>query len=96
MKIYNENKTQILIECDLTKGHLVLDKIGEEEILLYIAYTQKELCELEILKLQNKLAQMDYKTSKYTDGEYTDIEWQKIVAERKSIRERIRELEKNV
>ena len=37
---------------------------------------------------------MDYKTSKYADGEYTNEEWAKIVAERKAIRERIRELER--
>ena len=45
-------------------------------------------------KLKQQLAEMDYKSSKYVDGEYTQEEWAEIVAERKAIRERIRELEK--
>ena len=47
----------------------------------------------KIAELKNQLAAMGYKTSKHADGEYTDEEWAVIVAERKSIREQIRELE---
>ena len=47
----------------------------------------------EINELKQQLADMDYKTSKYVDGDYTEEQWQEIVNERKAIRTRIRELE---
>lgn len=47
-----------------------------------------------IEELKRLLADTDYKGQKYLDGEYTDEEWQAIVAERKAWREEIRELEK--
>lgn len=56
--------------------------------------TEKEQVKEEIENLKQKLAVMDYKSSKYVDGEYTNEEWAEIVTERKTIRERIRELEK--
>ena len=58
------------------------------------APTEQEINERELLNLKQQLADMDYKTSKYVDGEYTEEEWAVIVAERKQIRERVRELEK--
>ena len=56
--------------------------------------TDKELNQIEMQKLKQQLADMDYKTSKYADGEYTQEEWTEIVVERKAIRERVRELER--
>ena len=47
----------------------------------------------KISELKNQLAAMDYKTSKYVDGEYTAEELAIIVAERAGIRRQIRELE---
>ena len=47
----------------------------------------------KIAELKNQLVAMDYKTSKYVDGEYTTEEWAIIVAERAGIRRQIRELE---
>lgn len=47
----------------------------------------------QILQLKQQLAEMDYKTSKYADGEYTEFEWAAIVAERKNLRIQIRKLE---
>ena len=47
--------------------------------------------QIEQLKMQ--LASWDYKTSKHADGDYTDEEWQAIVAQRKAWREEIRSLE---
>ena len=47
----------------------------------------------KISELKNQLSAMDYKTSKYVDGEYTTEEWAEIVAERNKIRKQIRELE---
>ena len=47
----------------------------------------------KIAELKSQLSAMDYKTSKYVDGEYTTEEWAEIVAERNEIRRQIRELE---
>lgn len=58
--------------------------------------TEKEFAQKEINLLKSQLSDMDYKTSKYVDGDYTEEEWQEIVNERKFIRGRIRELEKTL
>lgn len=141
MKVYNQEKTQILTEYDLSKGKLLSDTIAielqeiqgveeqghyetiaeypnggkdvkwvvdvagveyqpagtkEESIYVYVPYTQEELEQQEMDELKQQLSDMDYKTSKYVDGDYTEEQWQEIVAERKAIRERIRKLEKNL
>lgn len=57
------------------------------------APTAQQLAQMEYDNLKQQLADMDYKTSKYVDGEYTAEEWQAIVAERQAIRARVRELE---
>ena len=81
------------LHCETGKSWKVVD--GELILEIYdnTEYTKnkniKQICELK-----QQLADMGYKTSKYADGEYTDEEWQAIVAERKAIREKIRELEK--
>lgn len=74
----------------------VEEHVEYEDIMVYIPYSQNQLVEQKISKLKQQLADMDYKTSKYVDGDYTETEWQEIAKERQSIRERIRELEKNV
>lgn len=56
------------------------------------APTKEQLAQIEINKLKRQLVDMDYKGQKYLDGEYTEEEWQKIVEERRAIREKIREL----
>lgn len=66
---------------------------GKLEMQQYEDIPQREIAQAEIEQLKQQLADMDYKTSKYVDGEYTEAEWQAIVDERKAIRERIRELE---
>lgn len=48
-----------------------------------------------IAELHQLLADSDYWTSKYCDGEYTDEEWAEKVAQRKAWREELRELEKD-
>ena len=48
-----------------------------------------------IIELHQLLAESDYWTSKYCDGEYTDEEWAEKVAIRKAWREELRELEKD-
>ena len=61
---------------------------------IILGRSQEELNQIEINNLKQQLAEMDYKSSKYVDGEYTQEEWAEIVAQRREIRERIRELEK--
>lgn len=46
-----------------------------------------------IQELHKLLADHDYWTSKYADGEYTDEEWAERVAQRKAWRNELRELE---
>ena len=55
---------------------------------------QEVIKEERIEELKQLLADSDYWTSKYCDGEYTDEEWAEKVAQRKAWREEIRELEK--
>ena len=66
-------------------------QVGDE---LIIGKNPKGEAQRQIAELKSQLASMDYKSSKYVDGEYKEEEWALIVAERKAIRERIRELEK--
>lgn len=69
----------------VVNGSLVID--------LYEQIPQSEQAQMEIAELIAWLESIDYKTSKYVDGEYTNDEWVKIVEQRRSIRARIRELE---
>jgi len=48
--------------------------------------------QMKMSVLKQSLVAMDYKTSKYADGEYTQEEWTTIVAQRKAIRAQIRQL----
>lgn len=66
---------------------------GKLEMQQYEDIPQSEIAQVEIDQLKQQLADMDYKTSKYVDGEYSETEWAEIVAQRQSIRVRIRELE---
>ena len=94
---YDEDYPNIADFCN--QNGFVIVEIGQDEngILYQIQEvpepTEEELNQIEMQKLKQQLADMDYKSSKYVDGEYTQEEWALIVAERKAIRERIRELE---
>lgn len=55
--------------------------------------SQYDLIQFSISSLKQQLADMDYKTSKYVDGDYTEQEWNLIVAERKRLRNEINKLE---
>lgn len=82
----NQNGLQIVeIEAD--------EKGRRFQIQEMPAPTQEELNQREMQILKQQLINMDYKTSKYVDGEYTTEDWAVITAERKAIRARIRELE---
>ena len=81
------------LQCEIGKAWRVID--GELSMQVYDENEyQKNVYQEEMNTLKQQLADMDYKTSKYADGEYTQEEWTEIVTERKAIRERIRELEK--
>lgn len=71
--------------------HIAEPIIEKEQV--WVDYTPEELIRNEYNERKKQLSDMDYKTSKYVDGEYTESEWAEIVAERQSIRARIRELE---
>jgi len=59
-------------------------------------HTVKAQARKQIDALKARLAAMDYKTSKYADGEYTQGEWAAIVAERKAMRQQIGVLESQI
>lgn len=68
-----------------------------EEAILYINEVGKyNPLYIKVEELKQQLSNMDYKTSKYADGDYTDKEWQQIVAERKALRKQIRDLETQI
>lgn len=81
------------LQCEIGMAWRVID--GELSMQVYDEYEfQKNVYQEKMNALKQQLADMDYKTSKYADGEYTQEEWAKIVTERKAIREKIRELER--
>lgn len=55
---------------------------------------QEVIKQERVAELHQLLAESDYWTSKYCDGEYTAEEWAEKVAQRKAWREELRELEK--
>ena len=64
-----------------------------EDILVYIPYTEKQLAEMHIGELKQKLADTDYQAIKYAEGELTDEEYAPMKAQRKVWRKEINELE---
>lgn len=139
MKIYNQDKTQLIENPDLNLGYLkqetvkttipaveavapvingykvikeypnggkdieeIIEKEGipyqaaqeiKEEINIYIRYTQKELNEMEINSLKDKLAATDYKALKYAEGLISENEYAPIKQERQNLRQQINQLE---
>jgi len=57
-----------------------------------MTFAQWVVIKAEISSLKKRLEGMDYKTSKYTDGEYDQSEWAAIMGERQELRQRIRDL----
>lgn len=72
----------------------------EEKIYVYKPYPKKLLKEKELsLKLNNlkyELSETDYKLLKFMEGWYTEEEYKPIKEYRESLREKIRELEKEL
>lgn len=77
---------------DLMFKEITPDEHGRRFQIIEIPF--RERTEHALATLKTQLASMDYKTSKYVDGDYTEEQWQEIVAERQAIRAHIRELEK--
>ena len=65
-----------------------------EDIKVYIPYTEKELAEIEIKQLKDKLRETDYQAIKYAEGELSFEQYQSMKNQRKQWRERINYLEK--
>ncbi len=65
----------------------------EEEIQVYIPYTEKELAQMEINELKGKLRATDYQAIKFAEGELTEEEYAQTRLQRKAWRERINALE---
>ena len=85
-----------------SRARLINDEIECREVTKeeYDAYEEERQTQLNLVnqieKLKQNLADYDYKGQKYLDGEYTEEEWQEIVAQRKQWRQQIRELENQI
>lgn len=64
-----------------------------EDILRYVKYSEKELAEMEIDELKNKLFETDYVAIKIAEGVATKEEYAETLADRAIWRERINALE---
>ena len=73
-------------------------KTYNEEIYVYIPYTETELAkqqaEQEIMELKQKLAETDYKAIKFAEGQISAEEYESTRTQRQEWRDRINELEK--
>lgn len=72
----------------------------EEEILVYVQYTEEELAkanaQTRIFELKALLKESDYRAIKYAEGVYTEEEYAPYKAQRKAYRDEINELEKQL
>ncbi len=80
--------------CEAHKAWRVVN--GELVVEQYEEVPRAELNKQRYYSLKQQLADMDYKTSKYVDGDYTEQEWDLIVAERKRLRSEINNLEQQL
>lgn len=89
MKIYNETKTEILLNPDLKKGHLIQDKIvtktipAQEEVQEQFHYEYKEYPNGG--KDQIKVVDVEYRPAKPETYEYEDIQVYKLYTEEEYI-----------
>lgn len=64
-----------------------------ETILRFVPFSEKELDEIEILSLKQKLAETDYCVIKIAEGSATLEEYSEVISERKKWRQTINDLE---
>lgn len=89
----DEQYADLAVFCN-ENGMVILDSGDYLESVLPPEPSDEEKKQQRVFELKRLLAESDYWTSKYLDGEYTDEEWAEKVAQRKAWREEIRELEK--
>ena len=88
----------------MKETNIVFNVLTGKEEIIEVELTEQEIAERE--KQQNvseanrrmqeivaELQSMDYKTSKYVDGDYSEEEWSVIVAKRKELREEYKLIE---
>lgn len=64
-----------------------------ETILRFIPFSEKELDEIEIISLKQKLAETDYCVIKIAEGSATLEEYSEVISERKKWRQTINDLQ---
>lgn len=64
-----------------------------EDIMVYVPYTDKELAQIEINSLKQKLADTDYQAIKYAEGVMSESEYAPIKQQREDWRYRINYLQ---
>ena len=105
MILVDENGNRISInDVNYDKGYLdPEDRIIEGEKVQWVTYrlfTKEQLRRREIAdeieELKKQLANTDFHAIKYSEGWYTEEEYEPIKEERESYREKIRELEKEL
>lgn len=72
----------------------VLEKIKQKR-LAKLTPEQRAQAEkrIRIAEIERALRSMDYMTSKYADGEYTEAQWHEIIRKRRELRAELRRLE---
>lgn len=97
MKVYkpytNKQYADLAVYCN-ENGMVILDSGDFLESVYPPEPSEEEKKKARISELHQLLAEADYWTSKYCDGEYTEEEWAEKVAIRKEWREELRKIEK--
>ena len=93
------------VDVQKVEGKEAYDEV--EPIQVYIPYTEEELRKIEKEKtlehkrvelnsFKNNIAQIDYKTIKYIEGELTEEEFELHKIEKQTLRKKIKELETEI
>lgn len=107
VRVYPSGGKDVEWKVDVPKveGHEAYDEI--EDIKVYVEYTEEELRQIaldkEILSTESALArfkeciaQIDYRTIKYIEGELTEEEFRLHKIEKQELRKKINELEEKL
>lgn len=76
MKVYNENKTEILNDCDLDKGTIVNEVYNGEIVLVYKPFSQELLKIVEQSKIQGQIQEcLQYlRDTDYIANKFAEVE----------------------
>lgn len=99
MRILNEDKTEelFLTKEEMDKG--ILEPVfleDNEPVYIYKGVSLLRTNEIEIVKLKHELSSTDYKAIKYSEGLYTNEEYEPIKKERQILRDKINKLQKEL